>query len=69
MTPTEFKQARHTLGLSAAKLAHILDVNPRTIRKWEYEAKQRPPHPTACRVVQWLLDGYRPPEWPDKKTA
>ncbi len=43
MTPAEFKSARHTLGLSVARLAMALSdpdgdstpVNPRTIRRWE----------------------------------
>ena len=43
MTPKQFKEARHTLGLSVAKMAEALSdpdgdstaVNPRTIRRWE----------------------------------
>lgn len=62
MTPTAFKQARHTLGLSVSQLAHILDTEPRSVRRWEDGS--RDPNPVACRVVAWMLDGYRPPEWP-----
>lgn len=43
MTPTQFREARHTLGLSVAAMAAALSdpdgdtapVNPRTIRRWE----------------------------------
>ena len=36
MTPTELKQARATLGLSAAGLAKVLHLGSgRTIRRWE----------------------------------
>ena len=65
MTPTQFKQARRKLGLSATQLGHILNSDPRTIRRWESEADTRPVNPIAMRVVQWMLDGYRPPQWPD----
>lgn len=64
MTPAEFKEARRTLGLSAADLGAILDTDPRTIRRWESEADPRPVNPIAARVVGWMLDGYRPPGWP-----
>jgi DNA-binding transcriptional regulator YiaG len=63
MTPAEFKEARRKLGLSASKLGAILDTDPRTIRRWEQDG-DRPPNPIAARVMQWMLDGYRPPQWP-----
>lgn len=59
-----FKKARQTLGLSASQLGDILGTDPRTIRRWESEGDPRPVNPIAARVMQWLLDGYRPPEWP-----
>ena len=65
MTPTQFKQARNSLGLSSAQLGLILNTDKRTIRKWESEGDTRPVNPIAMRVVQWMLDGYRPPQWPD----
>ncbi len=67
MTPREFKEARIALGLSQAQLGAILDTNPTTIRKWEAEPDRRTsraPNPVAARVMRWLLDGFRPPEWP-----
>lgn len=63
MTPAQFKQARHSLGLSASKLAAILNVDPRTIRRWEDESGTRPPNPIACRVVEWLIAGFDPKEY------
>ena len=69
MTPAEFKQARHTLGLTVAEVARIMDVDPRTVRGWEAPAgsRSRDPSPTACRVMEWMLNGYKPPEWPQLK--
>lgn len=66
VTPAQFKRARNKLGLSANQLAHILGVETRTLRRWEDcdGPSGRPPNPIACRVMEWLLDGYRPPEWP-----
>ena len=66
MTPQDFKKARTDLGLSAAQLGAILNTDPRTIRKWEHQDGTRPPNPIACRVLEWMLAGYRPPEWPCK---
>lgn len=62
MTPHEFKAARQELGLSQSELADILNVNPRTVRKWERDDDTRPPNPIACRVLMWMLNGYQPPE-------
>lgn len=66
MTPAEFKAARKFLGLTQSQLGHILDTNPSTIRRWEMAPdvkSARPPNPVASRVMGWMLDGYRPPEW------
>jgi len=62
MTPEEFKTARQQLGLSAKRLGSILNVNERTVRKWEDMSGKRPPNPIACRVLEWLLAGYQPPD-------
>ncbi|MFH1806811.1 MAG: hypothetical protein ABID63_18175 [Pseudomonadota bacterium] len=67
MTPTEFKEARHTLGLSARQLGVILDTDPRTIRKWESIDDPRPVNPIAGRVMEWMMAGFRPPEYPLKE--
>lgn len=66
MTPAAFKAARQRLGLTAAALARILGVDTRTVQSWEAEmgSRRRAPPPTACRVMEWMINGYRPPEWP-----
>lgn len=67
MTPIEFKSARRKLGLTQAQLGLILNTLPQTIRKWEMGEcckTARSVNPIAARVMQWMLDGYRPPEWP-----
>ena len=65
MTPAEFKAARNNLGLSHRQLAHILNVDPRTVRKWESQDGTRPPNPIACRVLEWLAhEPFTPPQWP-----
>lgn len=69
MTPSEFKAARLSLGLTAAALAHILGIDTRTVRRYESEAEgpsARDPNPIAVRVVEWMQAGFRPPEWPTK---
>lgn len=63
MTPAQFKQARRELGLSTARLGAILNTDPRTVRRWEQDDGTRPPNPIACRVLEWMLAGYRPPQW------
>lgn len=35
MTPTEFKEARLDLGLSQAEMGAVLNVEDRTVRRWE----------------------------------
>lgn len=69
MTPAEFKQARQSLGLSTNALAAILGVGGNTVRKWENEggSTARKPNEVACRALQWMLDGFRPPEWPSSR--
>ncbi len=60
MNSKQFKQARRELGLTMAGLARILDVNPRTVRKWEAPdtaSTARAPNPIACQVLRWLKAG------------
>ena len=67
MEPEDFKAARRRLGLTQAELAHVLGTTPQTVRKYEMPADRssaRGVNPIAARVMRWLLDGWRPPEWP-----
>ena len=57
MTPEQFKQARKTLGLSAARLATTWGMGEhggRTIRRWE--GGERPMNPVAAYCIQLMLD-------------
>jgi DNA-binding transcriptional regulator YiaG len=64
MTPAKFKEHRYDLALTQEELGHILNVNGRTIRKWETDDGTRPVNPIAIRVMEWMMAGYRPPEFP-----
>ena len=62
MTPQEFKTARQTLGLSISELSFVLDIQERTIRKWELDSDPRPVNPLAAQVMGWMIsDNYEPP--------
>ena len=67
MTPFEIKQARHSMGLSVADLARLLDTDPQTVRRMEQSESAntfRRPAPRMVRLVQAYMLGYRPPDWP-----
>lgn len=69
MTPEEIKAARLSLGLTAAQVAHIMDVDVATVQAYEAppgsaSAPKRGVNKTAARVMGWLLAGFRPPQWP-----
>lgn len=71
MSPEEFKAARLKLGLSMRQTAHIFDVDISTMKRWETQtaAVKTKVNPTAARAMRWMLDGFRPPEWPDIPAA
>ncbi|MFP1646136.1 helix-turn-helix domain-containing protein [Pontitalea aquivivens] len=67
MTPTEIKQARHSLGLSVADLARLLDTDPQTVRRMEQSETAntfRRPAPRMVRLITAYVSGYRPDDWP-----
>jgi len=66
-TPKGFADQRRELGLTQSQLGHVLNVAPRTVRKWEQDDGTRPVNPIAARVAEWLALGFRPKEWPEKK--
>lgn len=72
MTKQQFRAGRLRLGLSVKQMAEILDTNASTIARWEAPesaSTMTPLNPTAARVMQWLLDGFRPPQWPNQMRA
>ena len=42
MHPAEFKTLRESLGLTISTLVKVIDVDERTLRKWESGKKQPP---------------------------
>lgn len=63
MTPAAFAEARKSLGLTQAQLAATMGLSAREIlARWETGAHAIPP--TAARLLQAYLDGYRPADWP-----
>lgn len=67
MTSAQIKSARHTLGLSTAQMAGLLDTDPQTIRRMEQSETAstfRRPAPRMVRLITAYLDGYRPADWP-----
>ena len=60
MTTDEFKAARHSLGLSVAELAFVLNTNDRTLRRWI--DGERSVNPIAGEAMRWMTeDNYEPP--------
>lgn len=61
MTPSELKDARHKLGLSAAGLASFLRLGAhggRTVRRWE-AGESDVPGPVQV-LLEWLANGKKP---------
>ena len=59
MTPVEFREARHKLGLSCAKLAALFKVSDgRTVRRWESGERDIPG--PAQVLMDWLSWGKKP---------
>lgn len=67
MKPQDIKQARHTLGLSVAQLAALIETDPQTVRRMEQREDAstfRRPAARMARLIRAYLDGYRPDDWP-----
>ena len=59
MTPDEFREARHKLGLSATKMARLLGLSDgRTIRR--YEADEIEISGPVERLTRWLAFDQKP---------
>lgn len=48
------------LGISGLALARILNVDPRTVKRWK--SGEIEPSPLACRILEWMEDGTLKPE-------
>ncbi len=67
MTPSQFKQARQSLGLTQSQLGILLDTDGQSIRRVEMDSDTstgRKPAPRMVRLLQAYLDSYRPTDWP-----
>lgn len=65
----EFAEGRRKLRLTIGETARIMNVSERTIRRWEQDPEEgqgRAPSPTAVRIMEWMLDGFRPLQWPTR---
>ena len=60
MTPAEFKAARTALGLSVPEMAQAVGITPQAVRRLEGPGAHRAVTRTMQRLVQALLDGWRP---------
>lgn len=58
MTANEVRAARAAYGLTCAELAHILDVNERTVRRWEshHPALPNGRHAAEIRAIDAHID-------------
>ena len=56
LSAAEVAALRHLLGLSQAQLGGMLEVNPRTVRRWERGRSQ--PSPTAVEALWKLCDRH-----------
>lgn len=57
MTPDEFKELRNTLGMSISETALICGVGVRTVRRWESPNRTPDPHPSGCKILEYLGTG------------
>ena len=61
----DVEAARRSLGIATqAEMARLLGLKLRQYAR--LAAGESPPSPTATRLVEAYLAGYRPPDWPDR---
>lgn len=67
MTPSELRQARHTLGLSLDAMARMLGYEGDHARSQMHhlETGKREIRPAQRRLVELYLAGARPTDWPE----
>ena len=59
MTKADFRAMREQTGYSQQALADALDVNIRTIKRWEHEADASQPPADAWELLEAALDTQR----------
>ena len=65
MTPAEFRELRHKLGLNQTQLAAVMGYGSAgQSRISELEGGETVPA-KAERLMQAYVSGYRPSDWPD----
>ena len=70
MTPKQFKEARHKLGLSVSEMAKALGVGEVQVRRMQVAVgmeSHRAVMPTTEKLIRAYLDGYRPADWPQQE--
>jgi transcriptional regulator with XRE-family HTH domain len=71
MTPTQIKEARHTLGLTLDQMATMLGFvgEQRRQMMWKLENGIREIRAPQRRLLEAYLAGYRPADWPASVAA
>lgn len=66
MTPAQFQQARHRLGLTLEQMGRMLGYQGEHIRQQvhDLETGRRDIREPQRRLMQAYLEGYRPKDWP-----
>lgn len=66
MTPKEFQQARHRLGLTLEQMGRMLGYQGEHIRQQvhDLETGRRDIREPQRRLMEAYLEGYRPKDWP-----
>ncbi len=59
--PRGFAAARWHMNMTAETAACLLGVNERSLKRWE--SGKTEVSPTAAKVLDWMLEGWRPREW------
>lgn len=67
MTPAQLKKARDDLGLNLDQMARLLGYTGPNARSQIHhmETGRRPIREAQRRLVQAMLDGWRPDDFPD----
>jgi DNA-binding transcriptional regulator YiaG len=59
----KFRAARVALDISQQGLADMFGTTLRAVQYWEDENASSQPHRAACLVLEWMIAGFRPPQY------